>query len=263
MIIHDPVRFTGPEWDRVSDEGKKFCTALMQKDPHKRLSASQALAHPWIKHASTLHSGTDAAQEMAAHAEIVLSLQEYARADEMKKVALEVIAWSTPPHKVEELRDIFVKIDTNSSGTITPDEFASAMRDQNVDSDQLFRLIDVNQSGEIDYLEFIAAAQSSVANPATKPSIAAAFSLIDRDGDGTISKTELRDLLGYDDYTEEELEEMISRAGGVSGKVDFNQFKAMMVADMKDARGWKSAGRITQFAQSSLGSTTSASEKSP
>jgi len=155
MIMHDPVRFVGSEWDNVSAEGRKFCTALMQKDPHKRLSASQALNHPWIKHESNLHAGADAAQELEAHRQIVDSLQAFSRMDEMRKIALEVIAFSTPPHKCDELRDLFVKMDTNNSGTITPDEFAAAMNSSDVpDVQNLFRLIDVNGDGTVSKDEF-------------------------------------------------------------------------------------------------------------
>lgn len=38
----------GDGWDEVSDEGKNFLQALLQLDPKQRLTAEQALSHPWI-----------------------------------------------------------------------------------------------------------------------------------------------------------------------------------------------------------------------
>eukprot|EP01013_Petalomonas_cantuscygni_P004909 TRINITY_DN1536_c0_g1_i1.p1 TRINITY_DN1536_c0_g1~~TRINITY_DN1536_c0_g1_i1.p1 ORF type:complete len:465 (+),score=125.27 TRINITY_DN1536_c0_g1_i1:328-1722(+) len=35
-------------WDRISDTAKHFVLSLMQRDPAKRLSAAQALQHPWL-----------------------------------------------------------------------------------------------------------------------------------------------------------------------------------------------------------------------
>ena len=127
MIRHDALRFPSPDWDRVSADAKDFCSALMQKKPRDRLAATTAKDHKWIKNASKLHKGIDAAHELARHNEIVESLEAYCEADDLKKLALEVIAFSTPPAKLQELRDLFVKIDTDDSGMISLAEFKEAM----------------------------------------------------------------------------------------------------------------------------------------
>lgn len=38
-----------PEWDEVSDEAKDLVRKLLTFDPAKRISAADALQHPWIK----------------------------------------------------------------------------------------------------------------------------------------------------------------------------------------------------------------------
>lgn len=40
--------FDPMEWDSISAEAKDFVTHLLEKNPNKRLSAQQALTHPWI-----------------------------------------------------------------------------------------------------------------------------------------------------------------------------------------------------------------------
>ena len=141
MICHDPLRFPSPDWDRISDAAKDFCSRLMQKNPKDRMPASDAVHHPWIKQQSELHAGLDAAHELVRrfpalstprlsdsdpphsspispaalppppnqlltrshgrapprrkqerHSEIVDSLAAFAAADDLKRVALEVIA---------------------------------------------------------------------------------------------------------------------------------------------------------------------------
>lgn len=41
-------RFESPFWDHISAEAKHFVSSLMTVDPSQRLSAQQALNHPWI-----------------------------------------------------------------------------------------------------------------------------------------------------------------------------------------------------------------------
>jgi len=52
-VIFDTIRkgrlqFPEKAWSGVSDEGKDFIKSLLRKDPRKRFSATEALAHPWI-----------------------------------------------------------------------------------------------------------------------------------------------------------------------------------------------------------------------
>lgn len=39
----------GEGWKEVSEEGKAFLKELLQVDPKRRLTASQALSHHWLK----------------------------------------------------------------------------------------------------------------------------------------------------------------------------------------------------------------------
>lgn len=41
--------FDGPAWNNVSENAKDFIQKLLQMDPTKRMSAVQALNHPWLK----------------------------------------------------------------------------------------------------------------------------------------------------------------------------------------------------------------------
>jgi len=231
MICHDPLRFPSPDWDRISDSAKDFCSKLMQKVPKDRMNASDAVHHPWIKQQSSLHQGEDAAHELERHGEIVDSLAAFSAADDLKRVALEVVAFSTPPAKLEELRTVFVKMDEDDSGTLSLGEFKKAMAlHPEIPMEQvekMFHDMDITHSGEVDYTEFLAAANATH-GAMDKPSITAAFSMLDRDGDGTITKIDLVDMLGRD-FTEEEIDHMIIDSGATGGVLTFAQFKTMML----------------------------------
>lgn len=247
MICHDPLRFPSPDWDRISDTAKDFCGKLMQKTPKDRMPASEAVHHQWIKQQSSLHQGEDAAHELQRHQEVVDSLQAFSQADDLKRVALEVIAFSTPPGKLEELRHVFVKMDTDDSGTLSIEEFKSAMalhpEIPMAQVEKMFHDMDITHSGEVDYTEFIAAANAQ-SGAMEKPSIVAAFTMLDRDGDGTITKLDLVDMLGRD-FTEEEIDHMILDSGATGGMLSFSQFKQMMLKkDGVRLQKMKSLGRL-------------------
>ncbi len=42
--------FASGPWKRISSQAKDFCRQLLQKDPDERMTASEALNHPWIEH---------------------------------------------------------------------------------------------------------------------------------------------------------------------------------------------------------------------
>lgn len=43
------VQFREPPWENVSSKAKDFVASLLTVDEHKRLTAQQALLHPWLK----------------------------------------------------------------------------------------------------------------------------------------------------------------------------------------------------------------------
>ena len=120
-----------------------------------------------------------------------------------------------------ELRDIFVKIDVNDSGTISMQEFKDAMalhpevpRER---VEQMFMDMDIDGSGEVDYSEFLSATLS--AQKHSNASILAAFNTLDADGDGFITKQDLvKALDGQMD--EKKMLDMLQHADS-SGRVNF------------------------------------------
>lgn len=233
MIKHDPLVFKGPEWERVSHNAKDFCERLMKKNPRDRMSASEAIQHPWIQHESNLHDGLDAAHELARHNEIIESLEAFCQADDLKKLALESIAFSTPPAKLEELRNMFVKMDVDDSGTISLKEFKDAMlmhpEIPPEKIEQMFNNMDLNGSGDVDYLEFLSATISTQKSGQDRMSAMAAFSILDRDGDGFVGKSDILQAV-EGSYTEAEIDEMLV-THGKNGLINYQNFKVLMFSD--------------------------------
>ena len=76
---------------------------------HLSLSLSLSL------HQKQVHAGQDAAHELLDHEEIYKSLQAYEHADGMARLSMQVMAFATPPAKMEELRKLFQKMDEDGT----------------------------------------------------------------------------------------------------------------------------------------------------
>jgi len=232
MIRHDPLPFHPKHWSHISQEAKDFCSALMQKHPKDRLSSSEAIRHPWLQRRSRAHSDPDmAARSLRSHSEIIESLTAYEASSEMKQLALEVIAFTTPPKKLEGLRHIFQTIDVDCSGTIDRGEFTNAMlMASGLEADQvaqIFDAIDVNDSGEIDYTEFLGATVSSCGSRLLHQSVKGAFRMLDQDGDGYITQQDLRAAL-KGQLSEDALAKTV-QCGDEQGRVSYTSFKSIVM----------------------------------
>lgn len=71
----------GDGWSEVSDEGKAFLKQLLQLDPSRRLTADQALAHPWVIGGSGSGALQKQLSSMNGLASIVSKQRSVAKAD--------------------------------------------------------------------------------------------------------------------------------------------------------------------------------------
>merc|ERR1711935_194304 len=155
----------------------------------------------------------------------------------MKKLALNVVAHKSNSAQIRNLRKAFDKFDTANNGVISSEEFKTALKDKCEYSDkeirEMFDAIDINNTGDIMYTEFIAAtleAQGEV----DEDRIAEAFDRLDVDNTGSISKENIMEWLKGTDTTMEDIEAMIGAADiDNCGSVSFDEFLAMFRTEAK------------------------------
>lgn len=82
-IQTDPLRMDRG-WEHVSASAHELVAGLLEKDPHKRYTLEQALAHPWVQG----HGATDT----PISKNIIKSMQTFNRHNKFKKAALKLIA---------------------------------------------------------------------------------------------------------------------------------------------------------------------------
>eukprot|EP00429_Kryptoperidinium_foliaceum_P004344 CAMPEP_0176017218 /NCGR_PEP_ID=MMETSP0120_2-20121206/8252_1 /TAXON_ID=160619 /ORGANISM="Kryptoperidinium foliaceum, Strain CCMP 1326" /LENGTH=509 /DNA_ID=CAMNT_0017350237 /DNA_START=53 /DNA_END=1582 /DNA_ORIENTATION=+ len=188
-----PVSFKHPDWKAISSDGHDLIRKFLEKDPAKRFTAEQALQHPWIK--STAPHATDD----PLPASVLSSLHSFCSESLMKKAALTAIAHTFKEEDLRELRETFARLDENNDGTISKAELQMGLEKSGKLGDQqrlleLMRGMDLDGDGKIDYREFIASSMEK--QQYQNESICwSAFSSFDIDGNGTVSRAELRQVL--------------------------------------------------------------------
>ena len=134
-----------------------------------------------------------------------------------------------------QLQQVFMKLDTNKDGKLQYDELLTGYTEYygaeiaKEEVDRIFALVDVDQSGEIDFSEFVTATVSRD-KMLSDEKLTRAFSIYDKDGSGSISVDEIKDILGVGkQITEAVWREVVAEvdANG-DGEVSIDEFKTMM-----------------------------------
>ncbi|KIW42932.1 uncharacterized protein PV06_06430 [Exophiala oligosperma] len=138
--------------------------------------------------------------------------------------------------EIKAFKDVFALFDKDNSGTITASELGEIMRSlgQNPSDSELQDMInevDIDNSGAIDFDEFIKMMSTTVKAHHFADETRAAFNVFDKDGSGTISADELRQVMKSigENLTDAEIDEMIREADkDHNGSIDYEEFVQLL-----------------------------------
>jgi calcium-dependent protein kinase len=219
-------------WTNVSEQAKNLVQLMMNVDVQARISAHDALMHPWFERARSVRS-----QDKAKVLDCIDSLSALNSTSKFRS-ALGVFIASQHITKQErdKLTVAFRALDTDNDGRLSKEEllvgFLKTMPRAKAERKvrEIFASYDTDKSGFIDYTEFLSAGMqlSSTSNTATLKS---AFTSLDTDGSGSISVEELRSMLGSevignDDAWQRFMENADKNGDGV---IDLEEFKQLIL----------------------------------
>mmetsp|Transcript_40073 Transcript_40073/g.115561 ORF Transcript_40073/g.115561 Transcript_40073/m.115561 type:complete len:589 (+) Transcript_40073:61-1827(+) len=215
--IHWSSRFL-----RLSEQAQTFVKSLLVFESSSRLSAKEALEHPWIRNRDT-HT------ETIIDKDILSSLRNFAHAASFKRAVLSMLAWSLSTEDRAELRQQFLALDTEKKGTITHCQMKQVLEDTfHVDCDEaetLFQSLDTNNDDRIDYSEFLAAALQGRVK-VHEDVLRRTFHRFDQTESGVITAVDLRQILG-DHFEGVDVTELFREADTRGdGSINYDDFLA-------------------------------------
>lgn len=217
-ILTEKVDFNGNDLRQVSPGAKDLLRKMLTRDRKKRITASEALSHPWLKDSSI-------APALPLRNSVVQRLQRFATYGYLKQLVLRIMADELDATLMSEslgsgvgnssdsfeesqdtmellgsLKGLFDELDVDASGTVSMDELAAGLDRLGYDIstteiEQLMARVDVNQDGSIQMAEFVAGLVDwnvlQRDNDAWDRWVSRAFDKLDRNGDGVIDLDEL------------------------------------------------------------------------
>ena len=225
----------------ISAEAKDLITCLLNPDPKIRFTPAQALTHPWVR-------ADGCAPDMPLDIKLLSNMKEFREYNQVIKVVLRNLALTYTEDDIRDIREQFVLMDKDNTGTLSIDELLEAMQKACVpfgsssdsaalsreECQKMLKGMDYNGDGEIDYLEFTTAALR-IRQRKKRDSIGwdnriqLAFSRIDHDGNGYIDISELKNELQAMGQEPGSIQDVVSRYDENGDEcIDFNEFSELI-----------------------------------
>lgn len=224
--------FNGKDWDGISSGAKDLIRKLMDFNQNTRITAKDALEHPWFSQA--FRHPLDPRQACR----ILGNLKTFHWEKKLQKATLSfIVSQLTTKAEREEMLELFKSLDKDNNGTLSRQEIEEGMTlfvsitGIRGEIDRIMQQVDIDGSGEIDYTEFITATMNK-SQLLSQERLEMAFKLYDIDGSGTITKDELKAILGkqhqYEDSFWEGMISEVDKNG--DGMIDIHEFSEMMLS---------------------------------
>ncbi|KAL4367619.1 hypothetical protein GQ457_05G007020 [Hibiscus cannabinus] len=196
VLKADPS-FDEAPWPSLSSEARDFVKRLLNKDPRKRLTAAQALSHPWIKTYNDVKVPLDI--------QIFKLLKAYLRSSSLRKAALRALSKTLTADELFYLKEQFALLEPNKNGTISIENIKAVLMKNATDAMKDSRIpeflasLNALQYRRMDFDEFCAAAltvHQLEALDRWEQHARCAYELFEKDGNRPIVIEELASELG-------------------------------------------------------------------
>ncbi|KAF8397279.1 hypothetical protein HHK36_016192 [Tetracentron sinense] len=120
-ILRGLIDFKRDPWPNVSESAKNLVRHMLEPDPKLRLTAKQVLEHPWLQNAKK-------APNVPLGDVVKSRLKQFSMMNRFKRKALRVIADHLSNKEVEDIKEMFKKIDTDNNGIVSIEELKAGLQ---------------------------------------------------------------------------------------------------------------------------------------
>jgi len=229
---------------RISAEAKNFIISLLEKNPHKRLTAEKALQHPWI---------TQNTSAPKVNLDVVYSLQQFAHLSPFQQACSRMLAWSLSGSELTAVQDVFSSLDTDQQGTISIKRLKRVIAERMPtcsDVQKTLHALDCNDVKYISYSDVLAAMIGSQIR-LNEELLSSAFRRFDVDNTGYVTARNLQTVLGSQTDCRQ-AEKFIGEATqSKGGRLDSSAFAAYLRA--LDSGDDTTAGTCSSLGSAEIG----------
>ena len=225
-------------FDKLSKNCLDLLQKLLCKDINERISAQEALEHPWFKDNKSKELFNEIFDKKVME-KLLNNLKKYKKNSIIQETALAYLVHNFPQMKeVINACKLFNQIDLNGDGKISEDELYKALCTK-IESDTLeedikkiYKNLDMNDDGYIEYGEFVRAAVSKEKFMGDNV-LKFAFRFFDKDNSGKITFEEIEKVFKNSVTDKNNIEEALNKIIfevdlNRDGKISFEEFSRVM-----------------------------------
>ncbi|PIN22526.1 Ca2+/calmodulin-dependent protein kinase, EF-Hand protein superfamily [Handroanthus impetiginosus] len=190
-VLRADPNFEDMPWPSVSPHAKDFVKRLLNKDYRKRMTAAQALTHPWLRNES---------HPIPLDILVYKLVKSYLHATPLKRAALKALSKALSEDELVYLRAQFMLLEPGEDGRVSLENFRKALAQNATDAVKVSRVPDLLHAmaplsyRKMDFEEFCAAAISTYQLEALEnweQIASSAFEHFEEEGNRVISVEEL------------------------------------------------------------------------
>ena len=225
-------------FDKISNEGKDLIKQCLELNVNKRISAKEALNHPWFDLWKSKEYFTNVNEYFMK--KTINNLIMYKPINKLQKLALTYFVHNFGNlNEIKNINKVFNLFNKSGNGKLTKEETYQGLKDYlhssseekiNKKVNKIFKNIDNDNNGFIEYEEFARAALDKRIF-LDENVLKFTFDFMDKDGSGEISLFELKEIFGVKDDKETEnlLKEIIHNIDtDGNGEISFKEYNDMM-----------------------------------
>ena len=207
-ILSGKFEFDVEDFSIISDEAKDLITKCLKYEPRKRITIQEALNHRFF---DDLKEAKKFTEEDKRKLSSLIKLNKYPK---FYQLVLTYLSYNFSDNKLlNQLSQLYDKLDINSDYKISKGELYKAYIEVGIpvtmkDLDGIINSIDFDNSGNVDYEEFIRMCIPKE-KLFTKENLDNAFLLFDKDKKGFITPTEIIDFIQANKNMNEETKQKI------------------------------------------------------
>jgi calcium-dependent protein kinase len=195
-VLKGKFDLVSPPFNIITKECKDLINLCMKRDPNKRISAEEALNHPWFKINKSKELYNDI-NNIELINQFINNLKNYTYVSIIQETALAYLVHNFPENNdIVNACKLFNMMDANNDGKITENELYEGLckfSKSNIlkdDVSKIFKKLDMDNNKYIEYEEFVRAAVNKE-KFLSENVLKYAFRYFDKDGNGIISFDEI------------------------------------------------------------------------